>query len=339
MAANGAGTMITFYSYKGGTGRSMTLANVAWILASCGKKVLVIDWDLEAPGLHRYFQPFLVDADLVDTDGLIDYFWKLTRAIMTHAPDNSQSLAESLPQILDYRVKVDWPFESDGTLDFVPAGRQGTNYAQRVNSFDWNNFYGRLGGGNALDQMRNELKQAYDYVLIDSRTGVSDTSGICTVQMPDVLVGLFTLNNQSIEGVAAILASATGLRDPGREGDLEVFPVVSRVEDGEQDKLEAARGYARKVFLQFMGDRTQREVREYWDDMELPYRKFYAYEEVLATFGDLTGTLGSQTSLLSATERLTRRITNEQVALPRIEEERRQKVLAMTLSRGDRMSQ
>ena len=47
------GRVLTFYSYKGGTGRSMALANVGWILASAGKRVLLIDWDFEAPGLHR----------------------------------------------------------------------------------------------------------------------------------------------------------------------------------------------------------------------------------------------------------------------------------------------
>ena len=48
-----SGKIITFYSYKGGTGRTMLLANVAWILATNGKRVLVVDWDLEAPGAHR----------------------------------------------------------------------------------------------------------------------------------------------------------------------------------------------------------------------------------------------------------------------------------------------
>src|SRR5437588_13063530 len=67
------GKIITFYSYKGGTGRSMALANVAWILASNGKRVVLIDWDLEAPGLHRYFHPFLVDKELSSSDGLIDF--------------------------------------------------------------------------------------------------------------------------------------------------------------------------------------------------------------------------------------------------------------------------
>ena len=58
MSENIRGQVITFYSYKGGTGRSMALANVSCLLAnqiSSSEKILMIDWDLEAPGLHRYF--------------------------------------------------------------------------------------------------------------------------------------------------------------------------------------------------------------------------------------------------------------------------------------------
>jgi MinD-like ATPase involved in chromosome partitioning or flagellar assembly len=65
--ASKGGRIITFYSYKGGTGRTMALANAAWVLASNGKRVLMIDWDLEAPGLHRYFHPFLTDKRLATT--------------------------------------------------------------------------------------------------------------------------------------------------------------------------------------------------------------------------------------------------------------------------------
>src|SRR6476659_2318453 len=84
------GKIITFYSYKGGTGRSMALANVAWILASAGKRVLIIDWDLEAPGLHRYFHPFLADKELSETEGLIDFFVEFAVAAATPVVDNSR---------------------------------------------------------------------------------------------------------------------------------------------------------------------------------------------------------------------------------------------------------
>src|SRR5262245_29840198 len=50
------GTIYTFYSFKGGVGRSMALANLAETFHEKGLRVLMVDWDLEAPGLEAYFQ-------------------------------------------------------------------------------------------------------------------------------------------------------------------------------------------------------------------------------------------------------------------------------------------
>src|SRR5215471_12773939 len=49
------GQVISFYSFKGGVGRSMAVANIAALLSKSAGRVLVIDWDLEAPGLHKFF--------------------------------------------------------------------------------------------------------------------------------------------------------------------------------------------------------------------------------------------------------------------------------------------
>jgi MinD-like ATPase involved in chromosome partitioning or flagellar assembly len=65
------GRTVTFYSCKGGTGRTMALANVARILASNGLRVLAADWDLESPAPHRYFAPFL-EQSVRDAPGIID---------------------------------------------------------------------------------------------------------------------------------------------------------------------------------------------------------------------------------------------------------------------------
>ena len=66
------GRIVTFYSYKGGTGRTMALANLAWILASNGKRVLAVDWDLESPGLHKFFHPFLDRDVMSSTYGIME---------------------------------------------------------------------------------------------------------------------------------------------------------------------------------------------------------------------------------------------------------------------------
>ena len=49
------GVVYTCFSYKGGVGRSMALANVAAVLSQLGRRVLIVDWDLEAPGIENYF--------------------------------------------------------------------------------------------------------------------------------------------------------------------------------------------------------------------------------------------------------------------------------------------
>src|ERR1700759_482162 len=67
-----AGRIVTFYSFKGGTGRTMALANVAWILAANGKRVLVADWDLESPGLNRFLPPFM-DPEISNQPGVVDF--------------------------------------------------------------------------------------------------------------------------------------------------------------------------------------------------------------------------------------------------------------------------
>src|SRR5260370_26335875 len=66
------GEIVTFYSFKGGTGRTMALANVGWILAANGKRVLVADWDLESPGLYKFFRPFL-DEGAGEGPGIVDF--------------------------------------------------------------------------------------------------------------------------------------------------------------------------------------------------------------------------------------------------------------------------
>ena len=50
------GTIVTFYSYKGGVGRTFVLANIGALLSQWGYKILCVDWDLEAPGLHLFFK-------------------------------------------------------------------------------------------------------------------------------------------------------------------------------------------------------------------------------------------------------------------------------------------
>ncbi|MFC6080402.1 KGGVGR-motif variant AAA ATPase [Sphaerisporangium aureirubrum] len=310
--------IITFYSYKGGTGRSMSLANAAWILASNGLRVLAMDWDLEAPGLHRFFHPFLPDRDLRTSSGVIDLMWEFATAAVDPEGPAGPDWYEKLARVAPYTVSVEHPFPGAGTVDLVPAGRQDASYAALVSTFDWGNFYDRLGGGQFLEALKRDVRDRYDYVLIDSRTGLSDTAGICTVQLPDILVNCFTFSTQSIDGAAAVAASIHRQR---RGDQLRLFPVPMRVEDGEQSKLDAGRDYARKRFGRYLSHLPDPE--RYWGEVEVPYKSFYAYEEVLATIGDRPL---QENTILAASERIVAYLTDGRVtglAAPPTEAERR----------------
>src|SRR5262249_36491611 len=155
----------------------------------------------------------------------------------------------------------------EGRIDFVSAGRQDGSYGQKVALFDWHHFYGELGGGAFLDRMRelcvtpssidvehrtSNRSARYDYVLIDSRTGLSDTAGICTAQLPDKLICLYTYNVQSIEGASQVARSAVQARleldqlhrdvalpnglNESRSA-LKVFPVGSRADESDAIRL------------------------------------------------------------------------------------------------------
>ncbi|GHD87180.1 hypothetical protein GCM10010508_18290 [Streptomyces naganishii JCM 4654] len=308
------GRIVTFYSYKGGTGRTMALANVCWILAANGKRVLAMDWDLEAPGLHRFFHPFFDRAVLDATTGVIDmmgdYVWAVTDGRPHTGPWH-------LPyaRIRPHAVSVEWDFPDGGSLDLVSAGRRSSSYSAQVTAFDWDNFYERLGGGQFLDAMRADMRRHYDYVLLDSRTGLSDTADICTAHLPDVLVDCFTFSDQSIDGAAAV---AREIRERYGDRGIRILPVPMRIDEGERERADAGRALARMRF-DGLPDVPASCADAYWASVEIPYRPYYAYEETLAVFGDQAGT---PASLLSAFERLTALITEGEVtALPPIEEE------------------
>lgn len=132
----------TFYSYKGGVGRTMALANVAELLYRSGLKVLMVDWDLEAPGLERFF---LVDhEEVLENRGVMDLILNYKNQM---AKDSSISEQEELPFEKPDALVVDiYPDSTNrGKLFLLTAGKRSqghfSEYANTVLAFDWQDFY------------------------------------------------------------------------------------------------------------------------------------------------------------------------------------------------------
>ncbi len=81
-----------------------------------------------------------------------------------------------------------------------------------------------------VEAARLQWASRYDFVLIDSRTGLSDAGGVCTIQLPDTLVLVFAANDQSFNGGMQVVAAAQKARHSyGHDrGQLTVVPLLSR---------------------------------------------------------------------------------------------------------------
>ena len=323
MLEDSGGKVVTFYSYKGGTGRTMALANVAWILAAAGKRVLVADWDLDSPGLHRFFRPFIDPGALASSGGVVEMVRRYEQATMQDV-ERPGDWHRDFARVSRHAFTIDWPhFPRNGMIDFLAAGSQDQNYARSIYERDWDEFYERYGGGQLFDALRADMKRHYDYALIDSRTGWSDVAGICTVHMPDVLVDCFTFSEQGIEGAAEVATNVSRLT--GRR-PIRILPVPMRVDLAEKKRADAGRLAARQRFPDLPSGMSGSERDTYWATVEVPYQPYYAYEETLATFGDRPG---SRTSMLAAYETLTGYLTDGEVTrLPPMEESLRERIAA-----------
>lgn len=280
------GQVVTFYSYKGGSGRSMAVANVAWVLATNGKKVLVIDWDIEAPGLHRYFLPLMrSDPDLKRTEGLIDRLWAYVDLLLAPKKEDAGDPLD-LAELRGVAQELNLPSGAKGTLHFVPAGRQDGEYGARSQGFDWVAFYQRFGGADFIARMREKLTAEYDFVLIDSRTGLSDTSGVCTVELPDTVVHCFVHNRQSVLGIVATAESIARQQPEGRA--IRQYPVPMRVEKNVPD-YEGNWQFARDRLDDLLSGLSTEEKELYWAQAEVLYRARYAGGETLAAIADRPG--------------------------------------------------
>lgn len=268
--------IVTFYSYKGGVGRSMALANVAWLLSSkYGRKVLVVDWDLEAPGLHRFFgvKPERIEAGLID---LFDEYKKLLKGDAEALPPK---LADVERCLINIPVAGDSP---EGSLAILGAGKQDTNYAARVNEFDWNEFYKEWHGYGFFEFLKGELKEKAEIVLLDSRTGVTDIGGICTLQLPDAVILLFALNEQNISGTELIADSILKRAPEYSERDSPPALVVrpSRVEKYlEQDLKNDWEERASQRLGKYLPPEVRRDSLRFFKQNSIPYVGAYSFGE------------------------------------------------------------
>lgn len=254
----------------------MSMANVAWALAeNYGKKVLVVDWDLEAPGLHRFFSIENKDVGAGLIDMLYDY-----KDLLRGEPE---SLPEKLTDVRKYITPVQH-FKRGGSISLLAAGRQDEKYASRINEFSWEEFYAKWHGFGFIEHLKQELKTFDDteIILVDSRTGVTDIGGICTLQLPDVVVLLFALNDQNIRGAESVAEkiSKKALEIEGRDRPPLLIIRPSRVErTGNQEEKIRWQQIAALRLGEYLSGADREEPQRFMAKKNIPYIGDYSYGE------------------------------------------------------------
>ncbi len=197
----------TFYSYKSGVGRSLALANTAALLVRRGRCVVLIDFDLEAPGLDSFGE----FRSVAGKPGVVEY--------VTEFKETKRA-----PEITRFVHPCELPGPLRGQLFIMPAGKKDAHYNDCRAKLSWADLYENHHGEQFVENWKAALDNHYhpDHVFVDSRTGLTDVGGICTLHLPDLVVMLFGLNEQNVKGIAAVAKTI-------RESDITRFPQIHYV--------------------------------------------------------------------------------------------------------------
>jgi MinD-like ATPase involved in chromosome partitioning or flagellar assembly len=270
-----SGTVITFYSYKGGVGRSFALANIAVLLAQWRYRVLMVDWDIEAPGLAHYFRPWTAKPSI----GVLNLLQDCERGV--ERPWQSYTAEVALPGL-------------DDSLALLPAGPETKEYIHQVQRIDWNRLYQDHDFGAVLEKFREAWTDHFDFVLVDARTGITDFSGLLTAQLPDILAFLFTANQQSLDGACDVVdrAAAARTRLPYDRSSFFALPLPARFEVGEE--YEQANKW-RGIFVERLSRFTDpwrskgTETKRLIEHLIIPDFPYWSFGEEIAVLKEETG--------------------------------------------------
>lgn len=234
-----------FYSFEANDTHSLALVNVAALIAKRGRKVLIVDWDLEAPAVDKFYRaPPSKSLVPASQPGLVELL---------------NSVADSSPLtwrdcVFPVRLSLETP-----AVDVIGTGRSDEGYMPRVRSLDIDRMFTDRNLGHKLEVMRSQWLAAYDTILIHSPPGITELSGVCTINLPDTLVAFFTPDEKNTSGTRRVLQRATleHGRLPVDRRKLVTIPILVP---------DQARSASQGNLDPFWHERVVHELSGFWDD-------------------------------------------------------------------------
>lgn len=205
--------LISVHSFRGGTGKSNTTANVAALLARDGKRVAVVDLDIQSPGIHVLFG---MDQDSAMVHSLNDYLWGDCQ-LREAAHDFTQSLDGGLA----------------GRVWLVPSSMRPGDIARVMHEgYDVNLL--NEGFNRLIDDL------SLDVLLLDTHPGINEET-LLSIAMSDALAIVLRPDQQDYEGTRVTVTVARKLGVPRMVLVVNKTPDVFDRGDVRQ-RVEAAYG-------------------------------------------------------------------------------------------------
>ena len=180
--------IVVFHSFKGGVGRTTSLAAYALAHARRSERVAIVDMDLDAPGIGR-----LLDVDGEGTTarwGVVDYLLEAKHPL----------------ELSDYfHTCAREALTSPGLIEVFPGGQLDDGYLGKLARVDLE--VGRTPAGHPLFALlkRIELERKPSMILVDGRAGLSPGAGLVLSGFADLHVLFATVNPQSLQGLNRVI--------------------------------------------------------------------------------------------------------------------------------------
>lgn len=291
--------IVTFYSYKGGMGRTTTLMGFALWLASKDKRVAIIDCDLEAPGYLNFFnlgnQHQFIDGNKNGfVEFMADYSFlkngiELERYCVTPtAPDSASSHKTIYDNIfivpggnlndgfITEKSEEDDETEFEAT-NRIRADRNRREYIEGLSRLNLSNPTVLKRSYTALIK---KLQDSYniDIVLIDSRTGFNDIYGSTAFDLADNIVAFFGFSKQTIPGLRQLLDSYSHAKKSGQNLSLTICNSILPSQDllsVNTDMQEKWNGFEKKFASQISKNLSSQSEKRDTEDVFIEVPTIY----------------------------------------------------------------
>ncbi|HEX4220766.1 MAG TPA: FxSxx-COOH system tetratricopeptide repeat protein [Pseudonocardiaceae bacterium] len=251
--ADDRATVVAFLAAVGGTGRTSTVANLAWLLASNGKRVLVVDWGSEPPRVPEFLEVFYVgEAEPSPADVL-----RHIRGVLGDGPN------------LSMEVKRFGLAEFAGHVDVLAPAALGEGGRPRL-------AVQSVGPGR-LSELRAALAESgYDYVLIDAPTGAAPATLQLVGVVSEVAAVCFRPRPRAIMDAAALarqLLQTTTI-------SLDVVPVTTMFDPRFDPRARQSLATIRGAFADLQDVPVARVLMD--PVVGIPYLSYEAFDPLLA---------------------------------------------------------